>query len=181
MAWAARTSRWESPSNSTNSIVAPRSVAARRASVTRCSGWPCVPASPREHTTKCAGRPISVSCAITPPQPNSMSSGCAPKASTARVSGGELSIGFIRLFDLIPADKSDVRRFIRVEIGLLTRAGHIVRTPDHRLHPAQPSVSRGTDLLLGVSGLRENDEGLSALVQPEHAVVCARARNFAFV
>ena len=44
--------------------------------------WPCVPASPREQTTKCAGRPASVSCAMTPPQPNSMSSGCAPKASS---------------------------------------------------------------------------------------------------
>src|SRR5438477_3774678 len=181
MACAARTSRWESPSSGTNSIVAPSSAAARSASVTRCSGWPCVAASPREHTTKCAARPARVSCAITPPQPNSMSSGCAPKASTGGGSGREFGIGFIGSIDLVPADKGELRRFLLTKIGLFARAGHVMGASQNRLHPAEPSVPRGADLLLGEGGRREDHEGIAARVQSELVVMNARADDLAFV
>src|SRR5713226_4988832 len=90
-------------------------------------------------------------------------------ATAGGVSGSELGVGFIGSIALVPADKRDARRFTLVEIGFLARAGHVMGAPDDRLHPAEPRVPRGTHLLLGESGRRHNDKGLSALTQVERA------------
>ena len=60
-----------------------------------CSGVPWLADSPREQTTKCAFRPARVSLAMIPPQANSMSSGCAPKASSGGEDQLDFGIGFI--------------------------------------------------------------------------------------
>src|SRR6185437_7122585 len=94
--------------------------------------------------TRCALRPDCVSRAMTPPQPNSMSSGCAPKASR----GLEFGPGFIGAFDFIAGDKSDFRRFVAAKIGPFATPGNVMRATDDRLHPAHPGVPRGRDLFL---------------------------------
>src|SRR5262245_17037831 len=174
------TSRCESPSSSMKSIEAPSRPAARSASATRCSGWPCVAASPREHTTRCADLPRRVSCAITPPHPNSMSSGCAPNASTGKRSG-ELDMGLVRSIDRVPADERDIGRVREVQVVLLAGAGDVVRAAQHGLHPSEPRVARRTDLLLAEGGRRDGDEGLAALVQQQRSILDARAHDLALV
>src|SRR5262245_27224960 len=174
------TSRCESPSSWTNSIEAPSSRAARSASATRCSGWPCVAASPREHTTRCATRPRRVSCAITPPHPNSMSSGCAPNASTGSRSG-ELDMGLVRSIDRVPPNERDLGRVAEVQVVLLAGAGDIVSAPQHGLHPSESRVARWADLLLAEVGRRDRDEGLAALVEQQRSILGARADDLALV
>src|SRR5580692_5638133 len=163
-----------------NSTVAPSSPAAFFASATRCSGEPCVPASPREQTTKCTLRPLSVSLAITPPQPNSMSSGCAPKASNGPRSG-KFSIGFIESVNGVTMDKFDFRILLRMEIFLFAHAVNIMAAIHNRLHPGQPRIAGGTDLHLGESSLRQRDEGISASVQFQCSIDKTGTDYFAFV
>src|ERR1035437_4757113 len=169
----------ESPPSSTNSSVAPRSAAAFSASAVRCAGVPLVPASPREPTTKCAECPACVSRAITPPQPNSTSSGCAPKASNSRLSGGDFSVGFIGAVDRIAVHKHNVRRIGLVQVGLFPRAADVVRAMHDRLHPAQACVARRAHLLLGKIGRRQREVAVAALVQLQCTVKPARADNLA--
>src|SRR6185437_8514402 len=120
-----------------------------------------VPASPYEQIIKCAFRPARVSFAMTPPQPNSMSSGCAPKASNGasapsppageRVSAGrvrgrfglrDFGVGFIGLFNGIAGDKLDFGRVFLAKVGFFAGAGNVMRAMQNRLHPAQPRVAR---------------------------------------
>ena len=56
---------------------------------------------------KWAGRPAYVSRAMTPPQPNSISSGCAPKARSGVGLEGELGVGFIGVFNRVSGEKRD--------------------------------------------------------------------------
>src|SRR6516162_5657018 len=139
-----------------NSSEASRSFADFFASATRCLGLPCEPASPWEQMTKWAGRPRKVSFATTPPQANSMSSGCAPKASNGRRSVCDFGIGFIGTVNRIAAEVSDFRRFIASQVLLFARAGDVMRTMQDGLHPAQPRVARGADVLLGEIHWRQN-------------------------
>src|ERR1035437_5327740 len=164
-----------------NSTVAPSSAADFFASATRCLGVPEVPASPREQMTKCAARPARVSRAITPPQPNSMSSGCAPKASSSASLVFDFSVGFIGSVNDITADKSDFRRVFPAKIGLFARPGNVMRAAHHRLHPTQSRVTRGTDLLFGETSHRQSHEGIAALVQLQCAVSKSGANNFTIV
>src|SRR5690606_4365383 len=126
-----------------NSIVAPRSRAAFFDSVTRCAGVPVVPASPREQMTKCTDRPPGGSRAITPPQPNSISSGCAPKARRGGESAGDFGMGFVGAVDRVAVDERDFRGVRLVEISLLAGARNVMRAMDHGLHPPQPRIARG--------------------------------------
>src|SRR6185436_12817805 len=109
-----------------NSIVAPSKAEDFFASATRCSGVPCEPASPREQMTKCAERPRRVSFAMTAPQANSMSSGCAPKTRSGARSG-EVGVGFIGAVDGVAIDVSDFGRIFRAQVSLLARARDVVR------------------------------------------------------
>src|SRR5271154_5960835 len=104
--------------------------------------------------TKCAWRPACVSRAMTPPQPNSMSSGCAPKASNGPNSV-KFSVGFIGSVNGVTVDKMDFRSFLRAKIILLARATNVMAAIQNRLHPAQPRIASRTDLLLGERGLRQ--------------------------
>src|SRR5271165_803506 len=131
-----------------NSIVAPSSPADFFASAILCLGVPWVPASPREQTTKCTLRPACVSLAMTPPQPNSMSSGCAPKASNGP-SSGDFSVGFIGSVNGVTVNKMDFRSVLRAKIIHFARAKNVMAAIHHRLHPAKPRIARWTDLLLG--------------------------------
>src|SRR5580700_1111358 len=131
-----------------NSIVAPSSPADFLASAIRCFGVPFVPDSPLEHTTKCTRRLARISVAATPPNPNSMSSGCAPKASVGGRSG-ELRVGFIGLVNDVSIDKIDSRSFFRTKVILLACAGDVVAAIHDRLHPAEAGIAGWTDLLLG--------------------------------
>src|SRR5579862_6525145 len=111
-----------------NSTVAPSAAADFFASATRCAGVPCDADSPREQTTKPAARPARVSFAMTPPQPNSMSSGCAPKASNDGSSGRNFGAGFIGTLNGIAVDKRDLRCFFPAKIGHLPGPGN--ETPE---------------------------------------------------
>src|SRR5579862_3442699 len=179
MAWAVRTSRCASPSSSMNSSLAPNSTADRLASMTRCAGEPCDAASPREQITKCAARPARVSFAMTPPHPNSMSSGCAPNASNG--ASLDFGVGFIGTFNGVAVDKRDLRRFFRTKIGRFPGAGNVMRAMHDRLHPAQPGVARRADLFLAKSRRRQCDVGIAAFVELERTVGEPRTDNFAFV
>src|SRR6185312_13237989 len=161
MACAARISRWLSPSSSRNSIVAPSSAAAFFASAILCLGEPYEPASPREQTTRCALRPACVSRAMTAPQPNSMSSGCAPKAR----SGLEFGPGFIGAVDFIARDKSNFRCVFGAKIFPFAETGNVMRAVHQRLHPAQAGIARRRDLFLGDRRRGQRDERIAALVQ----------------
>src|ERR1035437_445955 len=167
MAWATRTSRCASPSSSINSIVAPSNAADFFASATRWAGVPWEAASPREQTTKCAARPVRVSLAITPPHPNSMSSGCAPKARHGAGSGVDFGAGFIGTVNGITVYKSDIRRFFLSKVGLFACSGNVMRAVQDGLHPAEPGVARGADLLPGEGGFGQRHERISAFVQRE--------------
>src|SRR5208283_3891052 len=104
-------------------------------------GVPRVAASPREQIMRWAGRPALVSLAITAPQPNSMSSGWAPKAS--RVGGsGQFDVGFIGSINGVATQESDLGRFRLVEVGLFPRSGDVMSAPDNGLHPAQAGIAR---------------------------------------
>src|SRR5262249_4868776 len=98
-------------------------------------GVPDDAASPREQMTKCVVRPDWVSRAMTPPHPNSMSSGCAPKANRGGSSGGDFGMGFIRTFNCFTIHKRDFRCFFRAKIGLFAGSGNVMRAIHHRLHP----------------------------------------------
>src|ERR1700693_2084621 len=163
-----------------NSIVAPSSPADFFASAIRFLGVPWVPASPREQTTKCTLRPACVSLAITPPQPNSMSSGCAPKASKG-ASSEEFSVGFIGSVNGVTADEMDFRSFLGAKIILFARARNVMAAMHHGLHPAQPRIARWTDLLLGERSLRQRHERISAFVQFQSAIHKTGTDNFTFV
>src|ERR1035437_7041114 len=115
------------------SIVAPRSAADFFASATRCLGVPEVPASPREQMTKGAARPARVSRAITPPQPNSMSSGCAPKANRGASLYLDFGIGFIGSVNGIATDKSDFGCFFLVKVSLFAYPGNVMRAVQNGL------------------------------------------------
>src|ERR1700690_387358 len=97
---------------------------------------------------------------MTPPQPNSMSSGCAPKASSGASS--DFGIGFIGTVNSIAADKSDFRRVFLPKIGLFPRPGNVMRAAHDRLHPAQPRIARRTNLLLGERRHRQSDKRIAA-------------------
>src|ERR1700690_1369793 len=114
---AAVTSSLASPPSTTNSIVAPRMAAALLASAALCAGVPFVPDSPREQTTKCARRPARVSRAMTAPQPNSMSSGCAPKARSSGALGGDFAEGLIWALDGVAVDIGDPGRVLAAQVG----------------------------------------------------------------
>src|SRR5579859_3041080 len=173
-----RTSRCASPSSSMNSSLAPNSTADRFASMTRWAGEPCDAASPREQITKCAARPARVSFAMTPPHPNSMSSGCAPKASNG--ASLDFGVGFIGPFNRFAIHKSNLRCFFRVKIGFLSRTGNVMRAMHDRLHPAQPGVARRADLLPGKGGLGQRDKRISPLVELERTFHETGADDFAF-
>src|SRR5580700_676457 len=131
-----------------NSIVAPSRAADFFASAIRCLGVPFVPDSPLEQTTKCTWRLACVSAAAIPPNPNSMSSGCAPKTSAGgRL--GEFRVGFIGSVNNVSIDKIDSRSFFRTKVILLACAGDVVAAIHDRLHPAEAGIAGWTDLLLG--------------------------------
>ncbi|HEX7568968.1 MAG TPA: hypothetical protein VF492_00545, partial [Verrucomicrobiae bacterium] len=81
----------------------------------------------------------------------------------------------------ITADKSDFRRVFPAKIGLFARPGNVMRAAHHRLHPTQPRVARGTDLLFGETSQRQSHEGIAALVQLQCAVSKSGANNFTSV
>src|SRR5882672_1531512 len=110
--------------------------------------------------TKWAWRPARDSPAMTAPQPNSISSGCAPKAR----SGGSLEFGpgFIGALDFIASYKSDFRRFVGVKIGSFAKPGNVMRAVDRGLHPAQPGVASGSDLFPGKYRRRQCHERIAA-------------------
>src|ERR1700751_37479 len=130
-----------------NSMVAPSNPVDFFASAIRCFGVPFVPDSPPEHTTKCTWRLARVSAATTPPNPNSMSSGCAPKGSSGG-GLGEFRVSFIGSVNDISLDESNFRIFFRTKIILLAGASDVMAIPYDRLHPAEPSIAGWTDLLL---------------------------------
>src|SRR5882724_13523157 len=109
---------------------------------------------------KWAWRPARDSPAITAPQPNSISSGCAPKAR----SGGSLEFGpgFIGALDFIASYKSNFRRFVGVKIGSFAKPGNVMRAVDHGLHPAESRVAGGRDLFPGKYHRRQRHERISA-------------------
>src|ERR1700751_1949128 len=107
--------------------------------------------------TKCTLRPACVSLAMTPPQPNSMSSGCAAKASNGSNSG-DFSVGFIGSVDGVQVDKIYFRSFLRVKIILFARAKNVMAAIHHRLHPAKPGIARRADLLLAERSLWQRPE-----------------------
>src|SRR5271156_4610038 len=108
--------------------------------------------------TKCTLRPAFVSFAMTPPQPNSMSSGCAPKASNGASSVFDFSVGFIGSVNGVAVDKRDFRSFLRAKIILFARASNVMSATHDGLHPAQPRVARGTDLLFCKISQRQRHE-----------------------
>jgi len=77
-------SRLASPSSVTNSEVAEEPCRPSRLP-DLAAGVPCVADSPREQMTKCARLPAWVSRAMTPPHPNSMSSGGRQMPAAAQV------------------------------------------------------------------------------------------------
>src|SRR5579863_705901 len=170
-----------SPSSSNHSRVAPKIFAAACASAVRCRGVPLDAASPREQMTKCAERPPRVSSATTPPQPNSMSSGCAPNASNGAGSAGEFGIGFIGAVYGIAVDKFDFRRLFHAQIGPLARARDVVRAMHHGLHPAQARITRGADLLLCKGTGRDRQIRIATLVQRKLTIGHARTDNLALM
>src|SRR6478609_9163378 len=97
---------------------------------------------------RCAFRPALVSRAITPPQPNSLSSGCAPKASRDADSTWEFGVGFIGSLDHVAGRKGNFRRIFRAKIGLFARTCNVMRASHNGLHPAQSCIASWTDLLL---------------------------------
>ena len=166
-----------------NSSVAPRSLRRRSGLAPSArSGVPWVAASPREQTTKCAGRPARVSRATTPPQPNSMSSGCAPKASSGRRLRGGFGVGFIGPVDGVADDVGDLRRVLLAQVVLLAGAGDVMGAVHDRLHPAQPRVARRADLLLGERHVAaEVTNGSPPLCSFKPAVDKPGAHDLAFV
>src|SRR5262249_7109151 len=134
---------------SMNSSEAPRSFAEFFASAIRCLGVPCEPASPLEQMTKCTGRPSRTSLATIPPQANSMSSGCAPKASKGKKSAGDFCVCFIRTVNGLAVDIRNFRGFLPAQVVLFACAGNVMRAMDDRLHPTQPRIAGGADMFLG--------------------------------
>ncbi len=102
-----------------------------RHSCSRSWGVPWLADSPREQTIRWARRPSRTSRATTPPQPNSTSSGWAPKAIRAACSGREFDIGFIGPIDGVADDVSDLRRVVLAEVVLLAGTCHVVSAVDH--------------------------------------------------
>src|SRR5262245_42561815 len=96
---------------------------------------------------------------MTPPQPNSMSSGCAPRASSGALcsrrreeadagSVREFGVRFIGAVNSVAFKERDFRRFIPPKVGLFTSAGNVMRAMHDRLHPAQARVARRAELFL---------------------------------
>src|SRR4051812_34108552 len=108
-------------------------------------------------------RPACASRAITPPQPNSMSSGCAPNTMTyggisnAATAGrlglaSDFSVRFIGSVNRVAVDECDFRGVGAVEVGLLAGSGDVVRAMNHGLHPAQTTIASRCNLLFGEWG-----------------------------
>ena len=116
-------------------VVAPSSFAALRASASRSSGEPFVPASPREQIQIATALPRATSASSTPPQPNSMSSGCAPIARSVSLESGIRNIRAVRLGDFVARDELDSGRVDRVQIFDFARASDVVGATNDRLHP----------------------------------------------
>src|SRR5438105_985584 len=99
--------------------------------------------------TKWTKRPRQVSFAITPPMANSISSGCAAKTSSLESLVCDVCVGVIGAVNGITVNVSNFGSFIAAQILLLAGAGNVMCAVEHRLHPAQPCIARGTDLLFG--------------------------------
>src|ERR1019366_9449517 len=100
---------------------------------------------------------------MTPPQPNSMSSGCAPKASSG-ASSGEFGVGFIGSVNGVAVHNGDFGRVFGAKIIFLARASNVMSAMQHGLHPAQPRIARRTDLLLGERSQRQRDKRIATLM-----------------
>src|SRR5664280_1326725 len=104
-----------------------------------------------------------------PPQPNSMSSGCAPKASNEALAG-DFGVRFIGAVDRVSVDISNFRRVFGPKIGLFAKPGNIMRAVQHRLHPAKPRVARGADLFFPKGARRKRDVCIPSLMKPQGAI-----------
>src|SRR4051794_21980244 len=107
---------------------------------------------------------------MAPPQPNSTSSGWEPKARSGDGSGRGFDIGLIRPLDGVADDVVDLGRVFLPKVILFAGTRHIVRAPDHRLHPAQAGVARRADLFAGVRYVGEVHVLVTPLVQPRPAL-----------
>src|SRR5580700_2326015 len=181
MAWAARSSRCASPSSSTNSSDAPSNLAAAWASATRCSGVPCVPASPFEQTTRCTRRPARASKATMPPQPNSISSGWAPKTKSGPGSELEFGVGFIGSLDRLSTYEVDLGRVRNTQVVLFARARDIVRALHDRLHPFQSGVAGRVDLPFNKRNARAGFINIAPFVEQQFAFDVTGPDNFTLV
>src|SRR5215813_10691107 len=105
------------------------------------------------------------------------------RSVSVAMSGAELGERFMGSLDGLPFYVRDAGRLLWAKIRLLASTRHVVRAPDHRLHPAQPRVARGTDLLLAEPGRRaaEGDVRLAALVQGQRPVAHACPHDLALV
>src|SRR4029453_11465455 len=155
---------WASPPRSQKSTCAGSSSAAWRASASRSSGVPFVPDSPREHTQRNSSLPRAASVSRTPPHANSMSSGCAP---TARMQQGSDfgDISAVRFGDFVAGDELHIWSVARFQIATFAGAAHVMRAPNHRLHPTQARVARRADLSLLIFFQRQFDVSVPSFVQ----------------
>src|SRR5687768_6816797 len=107
-----------------------------------------------------------------------MSSGCAPKASKGISSAWDVGIGIIGTVDEIAIHVSNFRRFLARQISLLARARNVVRAMQDGLHPAQPRITRGTDLFLREIHGRQSLVGIAAFVQLQFTIHKTRSHDF---
>src|SRR5450631_4062057 len=118
---------------------------------------------------------------MTPPQPNSMSSGCAPKASNGAELFFDFSPSLIGSFNGVSFNKGYFGRVFPAKVGFFSGTGNVMRAMNHRLHPAQPRVARRANVHFSKSCLRQRNKGISAFMQFQSSIYKTSANNLTFV